>query len=207
MLTRHRKRSIGRRRAFRHLVRRKRVGAHEQRVGAASFAGHAHGVGDLRARLCDVVAQHGVRHVHRLEQRLLHGALLLVLRFVFRVRLAAPADQQQHRHAVAGRIADAQQRVNAVAEAAVLHVHARQSIRRNVVTDRQTDRIAFVRRNDVMCRASVVGNVTADVFQQRILTLAKIRAVLRTTMQVVRVRARITGTPVRNCTPFANNAS
>ena len=90
-----------------------------------------------------------------------------MLGFVVDPRLAAPADDEDHRNGIDFIVQQRRNRVDDIAFSAVLHVHYRDFAGGEVIAGGQCCTVAFVRRDHVMLRIDPVGvhQVIAEGFQ------------------------------------------
>ena len=86
-------------------------------------------------------------HAHRFQQRQTQPPLHEMLRLVMQIRLAAPADDKDAGNSVDLLVQQGEQRVDNVAEPAVLEIDERRLSRRKVITCRKRCRTALVCRN------------------------------------------------------------
>ena len=112
--------------------------------------------------------QHLVVDAHHVQETGGHLALLHVLRLVVHTRATTPTHEQQHRDVVHLLVDQRSQRVDDVALATVLHIHAGGLASGQIVTGCQTYGSTLVGSNNVVCRIKMVGDVGTHILQQRI---------------------------------------
>ena len=112
-----------------------------------------------RSKLCEgaFTRQHHCFYAHCFKEREGEPPLYEVLRLIVQIRLAAPADDEDTRDAVDLLMQQREQRVDNVAETAVLQVDERHLARRKVIARRECRRAALVHRDDVRGTVRTVG--------------------------------------------------
>ena len=112
--------------------------------------------------------QDRVRHADGVQDTQGHAAHLDVLGLIMTPGLSSPPDDEDHRDAVHHGIAQGGQRVDRIAEARVLKIDGGQATITEVAPGGERDRAALVRGDHVSVFRKGVGDVCAEVLEQRV---------------------------------------